>query len=292
MNDIYLKSYAKINLSLDVLKKRKDGYHNIDTIFQRIDLFDELDIKLADKEDCIILSEKPLSVEKSENLIYKAWQALKGYRKEKTSGVIVKLTKNIPLSAGLAGGSSNAAQMLLGLKKLWNLNITDKELKDIATGIGSDVPYFLLNEPTVRGTGTGNVFDTLSPFTDRNLLLVNTGKKVSSAYVYGKVAISDKSGIDTVIEILKKSYDKNNLLLLRNKVYNVMEDVTFKIYPEIFEIKKELLNLGASFSLMSGSGPSVFGFFDLKDDEDEEKYEKAYRYYKSIYENVFKCKTF
>ena len=89
MNDIYLKSYAKINLSLDVLKKRKDGYHNIDTIFQRIDLFDELDIKLADKEDCIILSEKPLSVEKSENLIYKAWQALKGYRKEKTSKVKV-----------------------------------------------------------------------------------------------------------------------------------------------------------------------------------------------------------
>lgn len=273
------KSFAKINLILDVIEKRKDGYHNIDGIMQLIDLYDIVDVKISDEFKITSNSKKiPLD---EKNLVYKAYKIMKDkYKfKEKFS---VYIEKNIPVSAGIAGGSSNAAAMIELVDELLNLNLSLEEKKEIGVLVGADVP-FLLTGKTARTRGIGEIIDILSPIDPLNILIVNNEKEVSTPYIYQNIT---PSGKNTRVDKLINYYENKNYREFFLNIYNTMEDVSIKIIPEIQIIKDKMVEMGALKSLMSGSGPTVFGIF-----QDKDKLEKAYKYFKKIYKNTFKTKT-
>ena len=269
------KCYGKINLSLDSLYKRDDGYHEIDTIMTRISLFDKLKIeKNSTNEIKIKTNSQILSKENIENnLIYKAWNILKD--RVKSCGVDVFLEKNIPIAAGLAGGSTNCAEMILALNDLWDLNMSDREIFEIGKSLGADIPFFFLKK-SARAQGIGEI---LSPFDinlDMKILLVNDGTSISSNFVYKR--LEDYGNIETekIIEGLKSS-DKNIVKYFSN----VMEDVVYENFPHLYKIKNRLGNLGAAKALLSGSGASIFAVFF-----DEEKINYALNEIKNDYKFV------
>ena len=254
------KCYAKINLSLDSLFKREDGYHEIDTIMTRISLFDKLKIEKNNiNEIRIRTNSKLLSKENiKDNLIYKAWNILKD--KVKSPGVDVYLEKNIPIAAGLAGCSTNCAEMILALNDLWNLKMEDKEIFEIGKSLGADIPFFFLKK-SARAQGIGEI---LSEF--------------NSNFVYKR--LKDYGTIDTE-KIIKglESADKN----IVDDFSNVMEDVVYENFPHLLDIKKRIENLGAKKVLLSGSGASIFAVFF-----DENKLNKVYDSIKNDYKFVEK----
>lgn len=269
------KCYGKINLSLDSLYKRDDGYHEIDTIMTRISLFDKLKIEKNNTNEIKIKTNSQiLSRENIEsNLIYKAWSILKD--RVKSCGVDVFLEKNIPIAAGLAGGSTNCAEMILALNELWNLNLSDREIFEIGKSLGADIPFFFLKK-SARAQGIGEI---LSPFDinlDMKILLVNDGTSISSNFVYKR--LKDYGNIETekIIEGLKSS-DKNIVKYFSN----VMEDVVYENFPHLYKIKNRLENLGADKALLSGSGASIFAVFF-----DEEKINYALNEIKNDYKFV------
>ena len=193
MKEITLKSYGKINLGLDVLYKRQDGYHEINTIMQQIDLCDTLIIK-ENKEGLVLKSNsKDLPLD-STNLIYIAWKKIQ----EKTGinkGIEVILDKKIPIAAGLAGGSSNAAAILKGLNELWDLGFDEKDLREIGVEIGADVPFCIMGG-TALAKGIGEELTKLRPFKDKDLLLVNPGLAISTAEVYKSLNLKEKRRVN------------------------------------------------------------------------------------------------
>lgn len=271
------KCYAKINLSLDSLFKREDGYHEIDTIMTRISLFDKLKIEKNNiNEIRIRTNSKLLSKENiKDNLIYKAWNVLKD--KVKSPGVDVYLEKNIPIAAGLAGGSTNCAEMILALNDLWNLKMEDKEIFEIGKSLGADVPFFFLKK-SARAQGIGEILSEFNINLDMKILLVNDGTAISSNFVYKR--LKDYGTIDTE-KIIKglESADKN----IVDDFSNVMEDVVYENFPHLLDIKKRIENLGAKKVLLSGSGASIFAVFF-----DENKLNKVYDSIKNDYKFVEK----
>ena len=271
------KCYAKINLSLDSLFKREDGYHEIDTIMTRISLFDKLKIEKNNiNEIRIRTNSKLLSKENiKDNLIYKAWNILKD--KVKSPGVDVYLEKNIPIAAGLAGGSTNCAEMILALNDLWNLKMEDKEIFGIGKSLGADIPFFFLKK-SARAQGIGEILSEFNINLDMKILLVNDGTAISSNFVYKR--LKDYGTIDTE-KIIKglESADKN----IVDDFSNVMEDVVYENFPHLLDIKKRIENLGAKKVLLSGSGASIFAVFF-----DENKLNKVYDSIKNDYKFVEK----
>ena len=271
------KCYAKINLSLDSLFKREDGYHEIDTIMTRISLFDKLKIEKNNiNEIRIRTNSKLLSKENiKDNLIYKAWNILKD--KVTSPGVDVYLEKNIPIAAGLAGGSTNCAEMILALNDLWNLKMEDKEIFEIGKSLGADIPFFFLKK-SARAQGIGEILSELNINLDMKILLVNDGTAISSNFVYKR--LGDYGTIDTE-KIIKglESADKN----IVDDFSNVMEDVVYENFPHLLDIKKRIENLGAKKVLLSGSGASIFAVFF-----DENKLNKVYDSIKNDYKFVEK----
>lgn len=261
MKNIEIESYGKINLALDVLYKRDDNYHEINTIMQQISLKDIVKIENISKKDIIIECNKSDLPLDSSNLVYKAWQKIK----EKTGiekGVKINIHKEIPIAAGLAGGSSNAAATLIGLNKLWNLDLSDEELQEIGVSIGADVPYCLVGG-TSHARGIGEILTKIIRFEGKHLLLFNPGIQISTAYVYGKLRPERSNRID--IEKIISFIEKDDLMGVATNMKNIMEDVVIEQYPIIGEIKKYMLECGALGSLMSGSGSTVFGLFDDMD---------------------------
>lgn len=275
-----INSYAKINLSLDVLNKRDDGYHNIDTIMQLIDLKDILSIDI--REDNVLnINCNNMSVPTDEtNLVYKAWELLKVYSKKESLGLNVNIEKNIPVAAGLAGGSSNAAYFMKALNDIWELSLKKEELMDIGKNIGADVPYFF-EEGTVRAEGIGNIFTKINSFKNMDVLIVNSGCEISTPYVYSNLKLSKSSKIGDLIKILESDNP-----LKKEYYYNIMTDVSGKICPEVYEIIDRLYSLNASVALMSGSGSTVFGLF-----KNMNYIDKAYNELKNKYKYVIKTKT-
>lgn len=275
MEKIEIESYAKINLSLDVLYKRSDKYHEINTVMQQIDLHDLVKIENISGKDIIIESNKKDLPLDSSNLVYRAWESIK----EKTGierAIRVKIDKRIPVAAGLAGGSSNAAATLLGLNKLWDLKLSRKELQAMGLKIGADLPYCLVGG-TVHARGIGEVLTRLKPFKDKHLLLFNPGIEISTADVYGNLEIDKDNRIDIgkIIDFI----EKDDLKSLSENMENMMEKVVIEQYPIIGEAKRDMVIFGALGSLMSGSGATVFGFFDDPDKLGycKEKFQKKYR---------------
>lgn len=264
MNSIQLKSRAKINLSIDVLGKRPDGYHLVEMIMQTIDLFDNIKI-LSLKEDKIIIrsNSKDIPVDNS-NIVYKAANLIKQQFNIK-KGVEIHIEKNIPVAAGMAGGSSNAAAVLVGLNKLWNLNLSQDKLKELGLKLGADVPFCIEGDASLAeniGEKLTNI-DGLSQ--DVFIVVCKPNIFVSTKEVYEAIdskTIDKRPDNKLLIQLLKE----NNIELLSKNMYNVLETVTKEKYPVIKDIEEIMINNKALGAMMSGSGPTVFGLYRNKDD--------------------------
>lgn len=262
MRKITLKSPAKINLYLKVLNKTKDGYHNIETIFERINLFDE--IELSDSKNGsieVICCDKNVPQGK-DNIVYKAASLLKKKYKIKDN-CSIKLKKNIPAASGLGGGSSNAASVLMGLNRFWHLGLSKNILSGYARSLGSDVPFFISESSFALGRNRGdNIEPIYAPKHLWHILLV-PNVSVSTKDIYCKVNLGLTKFVDNV-NILSYALENSDLLLMEKFIYNALESVTRKYYSCIDETRNMLKNTGAKAILMSGSGPAVFSIARTK----------------------------
>ncbi len=249
-----VRAPAKINWFLSVLAKRTDGYHNIHSLMQRVSLYDDLLFYSADTLEVISDSDIPLE----DNLVYKSASLLQKYTSCK-KGIKIILHKNIPLSAGLGGGSSDAAFALLGLNTLWGLGLAKRELTAIGMEIGSDVPFFL-NGPSALIEGKGEKITHLNINAPMALLLVKPPVSVSAAWAYKNTKKLTKKTID--IKLFCQALNKKDFASLSNMLKNDLEKAVVKRYPLVGKIKDILLEQGAFISAMSGSGPTVFGVFE------------------------------
>lgn len=264
MKSIELKSRAKINLSIDVLGKREDGYHLVEMIMQTIDLYDI--VKITENEiNEININSNSLDIPLNRNnIVYKAAKVLKDKFNIK-SGLDIFIEKNIPVAAGMAGGSCNAAAVLVGLNKLWNLNLSEKELQEIGLTLGADVPFCISgNAALAQGIGEELTYIKGLP-KDISILVCKPNLFVSTKDVYqGLDLYNIKNRPDN--KLLIKYLEKGNIKLLSENMVNVLETVTSKMHNEIIDIEKIMLGNNALGAMMSGSGPTVFGLFEKEED--------------------------
>ncbi len=257
MNSLSLKSPAKINLFLKVVNKRKDGFHNIETLFERISLHDEITFKLNNLGKIKIYCNNPHVPTGRKNLVYKVYEALKKDF-DIIKGVYIHINKNIPVAAGLAGGSSNAATALLGLNKLFDLKLTRSKLLDYARSLGSDIGFFLYDKSWAVGTGKGDVIKPVDIETKLWHVLVVPCVKVYSSEVYSSfkmqlTKVNDNVNI-LIHNLKKKDINKVGLLL-----ENDLEESIIRICPKLLKLKERLKLFDTKGVMISGSGPSVFG---------------------------------
>ncbi len=260
-----LNSYAKLNLYLSVLNKRKDNYHNIRTIFERIDLCDKITLKsLAHTKAIKITCNDPDLPTDSSNLCYRSAELLKdNFNIDK--GIEIRIIKRIPVAAGLGGGSSNAASTLMGLNKLWRLGLSQKKLAKLAARLGCDLPFFIYNLSFALGEGRGDKIKPLNGLKHKRLwhILVVPKLTVSTPLIYEnwdtrKIRRAELTKPGYNVKILTSGRLKNSQPLLQEFLFNSLEEVTSAIYPEVGEVKERLKAFGLKSVLMSGSGPAVF----------------------------------
>ena len=257
MKTIKIKSPAKINLGLKVIGKRSDGYHNIETIFQMVSLYD--DITLTESDTGITLHSNNRDIPlNGKNLTYKAAYLLRE-RTGVKKGVKIEIDKNIPISAGLGGGSSNAAATLLGLNYIWELRLSKEDLLSIARLLGADVPFFL-SGVRAFGTGRGDELQILSVTSKFYVILLNPGISMSTEWVYKNLKLELTKGRKN-ISIKKFISEKREVEDLAVILFNDLESVVIEKYEVIGRMKDVLLSAGAYGALMSGSGSTVFGIF-------------------------------
>lgn len=259
---VNLRSRAKINVSLDVLGKRDDGYHELEMIMQTISLEDKIFIKKIPTDEIIIKSNLKWLPVDERNLAYKAARLIKD-KYNISEGIYINMEKRIPVSAGLAGGSSNCATVLVGLNKLFKLGLSSKDLQKLALPLGSDIPYCVMRG-TALAKGVGEILTPITPsFPFFYVVLVKPPISLQTPFIFKNLNVADiKKHPDTnaILSCIKNN-DTTNLCL---NMHNVLEDVAINIYPKISLIKEELLLNGALHSMMSGSGPTVFGLFEDK----------------------------
>lgn len=282
MEELIIEAYGKVNLALDVIRKRNDGYHDINTIMQQIDLKDIVTIKDREKGIKIECNNPEVPVDSS-NLVYTAWEKMKEKAKI-DRGVHIIIEKNIPVASGLAGGSTDAAAVLKGLNKLWKLNFSKKELMDIGVSIGADVPYCIMGG-TALAEGIGEKLKILKSFSNKLILLANPGISVSTAHVYDSLRL-DKIEKGPDMDMLVQAVENDDIYTLAKNMGNILEQVTVEEFSQIKTIKEDMIRYGALGSLMSGSGPTVFGLFD-----DEKKLVKCKEYLEKKVAKVIITKT-
>ena len=264
MNSIQLKSRAKINLSIDVLGKREDGYHLVEMIMQTIDLFDKIKI-FSLKEDTIIIESNSLDIPlDSTNIVYKAADLIKKQYNIK-EGVKIIIEKNIPIAAGMAGGSSNAAAVLVGLNQLWQLKLSENKLKELGLKLGADVP-FCIGGQTALAENIGEKLTKIDGLSENIFILVCKPELfVSTKEIYEEIdskIIEKRPNNKLLIQLLKE----NKIQQIADNMYNVLEEVTRERYPVIEEIEKIMMENDALGSMMNGSGPTVFGLYRNRED--------------------------
>lgn len=256
-----LRALAKINLGLDVLRKREDGYHELRMIMQTINMYDQLDIEISKTPGIKITTNLPFIPVNESNLVYKAAKLLMD-EFQVEQGITVDLQKFIPVAAGMAGGSSDAAAAMIGVNRLFGLGLSVKELMERGVKIGADVPYCLLRG-TALAEGIGDKLRALPPCPDCYVLIGKPAISVSTKFVYENLHANELEyhpGIDKMLEAIQW----HNLNKIADCMGNVLETVTIPHYPVIQEIKDHMKEHGALNAMMSGSGPTVFGLFDDK----------------------------
>jgi len=271
MDKIQLKALAKINLGLDVLRRREDGYHEVKMIMQTIGLYDELELRRMKQPGIQIKTNLYYLPVNENNLVYKAAKLLMD-EFGTDGGVSIHLRKKIPVAAGLAGGSSDAAAVLWGMNQMYGLGLSRRDLMERGVALGADVPYCVLRG-TALAEGIGERLSTLPSMPKCYILIAKPGISVSTRFVYENLHANDlrpeqHPDVDAMLDGLRKK----DLGLLASCMGNVLETVTVPAYPVIDKLKKCMLEAGALGAMMSGSGPTVFGIF-----ETQAKARKAYR---------------
>lgn len=254
-----LRALAKINLGLDILRKREDGYHEVRMIMQTIQMYDVLEIRRVKKPGISLSVNYPYIPNDERNLVYKAAKLLMDEFQVK-SGVDIRLEKFIPFAAGMAGGSSDAAAALVGINRLFKLGLSEKDLMDRAVNIGADVPYCVMRG-TALAEGIGEKLTRITPVPDCFVLIGKPGINVSTKAAYESLQL-DKITTHPDIDGMIKDIECGNLLAMTEKMGNVFEPGIIGKYPVIGEIKELMEAHGALKAMMSGSGPTVFGIFD------------------------------
>ncbi len=267
---------AKINLCLDVTEKRNDGYHNVCMIMQEITLCDLLDIEITDSEDIILTCNSENVGEAKDNLCTKAARVFF----EKTGigkGCTINLEKHIPVCAGLGGGSSDAACVLKTLNDLCSHPLSDDELLSLGLSLGADVPFFIRGK-TALCEGIGEILTPISSKEKKWIALIKPEIDISTKEAYKKIDSQIINHPDT--KLASKMMESKNMEKAYTLFSNVFEDVSIKDYPLIKSIKEHFLSKGAKFSMMSGSGPTVFGIFDTEKDATDafESYGGSFQY--------------
>ena len=261
MNQIELKALAKINLGLDVLGRRENGYHDVRMVMQSVYLYDEVKIEKTEAPGIALASNLSFLPTGEGNIAYKAAQLLTE-EFEIGEGVKITLNKHIPVAAGLAGGSSNAAAVLFGMNRMFHLGLTREELMARGVRLGADVPYCIMRG-TVLAEGIGEELSVLPAMPKCTVLIAKPPVSVSTKVVYEALdakEIVEHPDIDGIIEGLKK----HSLKQVAECMGNVLEDVTIPMHPVIEQIKGEMKEAGALNAMMSGSGPTVFGLFESR----------------------------
>ena len=285
-NVLKLKSYAKINLYLKIGHKLDDGYHNIESIMQTIDLFDEIYLERTDKPDIFIECNNPEVPTDKNSIVYKAVETIMNNFKDK--GIKISIKKHIPISSGLGGGSSNVATVLKGICKIFGLPLSSVQLKNIATNFGMDIPFFIMGG-TAFVKGRGELVSPLPPISPSiPLILINPGIKVSTKWAYQLY--------DKLIDTKAKSINKISHLLNRNEnikpieiydvIYNSFDSILSQQFSILEHIKNRLKDLGSVAATISGSGPTIYGIFEKKKDMI-----RAYNDIRKQYPLVYKAYT-
>jgi len=254
MDEIKLKSFAKVNIGLKVINKREDGFHNIHTVFQEVDFHDVLLLKKM-HSGCTFSSNVKWLRNDESNLCVRAWRYI--LRNYDIDGVLIQLQKNIPPGSGLGGGSSNAATVLKGLSALYDLNLSKEDLCSIGSLLGADVPFFI-NGGCQIGNGIGDRLSSLDNFLKGTYLLVIPKIQIDTKWAYKKFNLFLESSAEVIN--FADFIEKDNVLF--EFFENDFEKIIVPAYPEIGLIKNALLKEGAFFSSLSGSGSTVFGVFD------------------------------
>ena len=261
MNEYRIKAYAKINLGLDVVRRLENGYHEVKMVMQTVGIYDVLEFQRTE-EGIVITTDSGELPTNEDNLIYKAAKLMiETYRIN--GGVKIHLEKHIPIAAGMAGGSTDAAATLKGMNRLFDLGCTLKDLMELGVKIGADVPYCVMGG-TALAEGIGEKLTPLAPAPDCYVLVAKPDINVSTKYVYEHLdaqEIVKHPDIDGMVEAIAEE----SLQGILDRMENVLETVTVSAYPVIQTIKDRMKELGAINSLMSGSGPTVFGIFVEKD---------------------------
>jgi len=253
---IKLRAYAKINLGLRILGKRADGYHDIETILHRIDIYDEL--SFSKSETISLETDAPEIPSGEENLCIRGARLLSSHSGAK-GGARISLRKKIPAGAGLGGGSSDAAATLLGLNELWGLDLKHEELHRLAAQLGSDVPYFV-RKGTAYAAGRGEILEYFPLKLPYWIVVMYPNIHVSTAWAYQQVRIEKSDRKDDLRDNLVDNLHDGEIL--KQLIRNDFEPVVFRAHPELSEIKQEYYEHGALFAQMSGSGSSMYGLFE------------------------------
>lgn len=277
-----LKAYAKINISLDVVGKREDGYHLLRMIMQTIDLYDNITLYKL-KNGVNVASNKAYIPNDERNLAYKAAKLfIDTYNIN--GGVDINIRKNIPVAAGLAGGSTDAAAVLKGMRDIYNINASDEELMNLGLKIGADVPYCITGG-TALCEGIGEKLTVLNRFKNHILIVVKPSFGVSTKEVYQNLDI-DKIHKHPDTERLIQAIENDDINYVSKNMKNVLENVTLRKHTILKDIKNEMIRFGALGAMMSGSGPTVFGFFD-----DMLRAQYCYEKFKFKFNEVFITRT-
>ena len=268
MDEISLKALAKINIGLDVLGRREDGYHDVRMVMQTIHLYDRVEIKKTRSPQIRVETNLYYLPVNEDNLVYRAAKLMKDEFHIK-EGVRIVLQKFIPVAAGLAGGSSDAAAVLVGMNRIFNLGLKQNKLMELGLKIGADVPFCIMRG-TALAEGIGEKLTALPPMPKCPVLIAKPAISVSTKFVYENLRLEDNSehpDIDRIIANIKSK----NLRGVADSMGNILETVTIPNYPVIRDIKKLMKENGALNAMMSGSGPTVFGLF-----ANEKEIRKAY----------------
>lgn len=259
MDKLQLKAYGKINLGLDVIRKRPDGYHDLDMIMQMVDVYDDVIIEKKAGEEIVVKADAAVLSNGKDNLAYMAAKMLFDEFGIK-SGVEITIHKRIPIAGGMAGGSSDCATTLIGINEMFNLGLSKQQLMERGVKLGADVPYCVLGG-TAIARGIGEALTPLPTPPQCHVIIAKPPISVSTAYVYGHIR-PDEITKRPDIEQMTLAIKEQDLNKLSDLLYNVMEEVTVSEYPVIEKLKSIMLENGALNSIMSGSGPTVFGLFD------------------------------
>ena len=264
---IKLKAPAKVNYLLDVIRRRPDGYHELRMIMQRVNLCDDITITLTESPGITVSCGKKGVPDGPDNIAWKAASILLDLSGS-GQGAIIEITKNIPVAAGLGGGSSDAATVLMGMNQLLNLGLSDQRLMKIGVTLGADVPFFIFKK-TALAKGIGEELLAMPEMPKAWILLVNPGVHVSTAWVYKTLQLTNDKSLVILPEFFGTTKDISSLFS------NDLEAVTIPAFPVIAEIKSRMIELGAVGSMMSGSGPTVFGIFNSRDESENARREIA-----------------